>query len=40
MSDPQNMKAASRTYDSFIGTLKWSVPLIAIIAFGVVVLIS
>ncbi|WP_336986066.1 hypothetical protein [Altererythrobacter aquiaggeris] len=35
-----DMKAAERTYGSFIGTLKWSVPLIAVITAIVVLLIS
>lgn len=36
----QDMKAAEKTYGSFIGMLKWSVPAIAIIALIVVILIS
>jgi hypothetical protein len=40
MSDPQNMNAARGTYESFIGTLKWTLPLIAAITVLVVVLIS
>ena len=40
MTDPQNMNAANSTYDSFIATLKWSLPLIAAIAAFVVFLIS
>ena len=35
-----DMKSANKTYDSFIGTLKWSVPLIALIALIVVILIA
>ena len=35
-----NMKSASKTYESFIGALKWSVPLIALIALIVVILIA
>ncbi|WP_223073195.1 aa3-type cytochrome c oxidase subunit IV [Erythrobacter sp. SCSIO 43205] len=31
---------ARSTYESFMGTLKWTVPLIAIIAFVVVVMIA
>ncbi|MGB3798002.1 MAG: aa3-type cytochrome c oxidase subunit IV [Alteraurantiacibacter sp.] len=37
---PQDIKAAKGTYDSFIGMLKWSVPLIAVIALFVVILIA
>lgn len=40
MSEPHDMKAANSMYDGFIGTLKWSIPLIAIIVFIVVLLIS
>lgn len=34
------MKAAEKTYGSFIDMLKWSVPLIAVIALIVVILIA
>ncbi len=42
MSDPHphDIKAAKGTYDGFIGTLKWSVPLIAAIALLVVIIIA
>lgn len=40
MSDPQELKAHEGTYASFIGMLKWSVPLIAVIAAIVVALIA
>ena len=40
MAQPQNMKDAEATYSSFIGTLKWTVPLIAVLAAIVVVVIS
>ncbi len=40
MSNPHDMKAAKGTYESFIGTLKWSVPLIAVIAIFVIILIA
>lgn len=40
MANPHDMKAARGTYDSFIGMLKWAVPLIAAIALFVVILIS
>lgn len=35
-----DMDNARSTYDSFMGTLKWTVPLIAIIAFIVIALIA
>lgn len=35
-----DMKSANATYDSFIGTLKWTVPLLAVITLIVVVLIA
>nr|WP_137676189.1 aa3-type cytochrome c oxidase subunit IV [Parerythrobacter lutipelagi] len=35
-----DIKAAEKTYDSFIGSLKWSVPLIALITAIVVILIA
>lgn len=40
MSDPQDMKAHEGTYSSFIGMLKWAIPVIALIAALVVYLIS
>lgn len=40
MKSANDMKAHSRTYGSFIGMLKWSVPLTAIIALIVVVMIA
>jgi len=40
MASANDMKAAAKTYDSFIGLIKWSVPLIAIITAFVVVLIA
>lgn len=36
----QDMKSANKTYDSFITSLKWSVPLIALIALIVVIVIA
>ncbi|MEP2737154.1 MAG: hypothetical protein ABJP34_12760 [Erythrobacter sp.] len=36
----QDMKSAKSTYDSFIATLKWSVPLLAVITLLIVVLIA
>lgn len=35
-----DMDHARSTYDSFMGTLKWTVPLIAIVAFIVIALIA
>ncbi|WAT18780.1 aa3-type cytochrome c oxidase subunit IV [Aurantiacibacter sp. MUD11] len=40
MSDPQDMKAHTGTYASFIGMLKWSIPVIAVIVAIVLALIS
>ncbi len=36
----QDLKSAEKTYSSFIDTLKWSVPLVAVITFVVVLLIA
>lgn len=40
MGSANDMKAAEKTYDGFIGLLKWSVPLICIITLVVIVLIA
>lgn len=40
MEPANDMNAATKTYGSFIGMLKWSVPLIAVITAVIVVLIS
>jgi hypothetical protein len=40
MGKPQDMKAAESTYAGFIGLLKWSIPVIALIVAVVVILIS
>ena len=40
MESRKDMKAANRMYESFIASLKWSVPLIAIITLIVVILIA
>ncbi|MXO89642.1 aa3-type cytochrome c oxidase subunit IV [Pontixanthobacter aquaemixtae] len=40
MASANDMKAAEKTYGGFINSLKWSVPVIAIITAIVVVLIS
>ena len=36
----QDMKSAEKTYGGFIAMLKWAVPIIALIALFVIVLIS
>ncbi len=40
MASANDMKAAEKTYGSFIGLIKWSVPVIAIITLIVVILIA
>lgn len=40
MNSANDMKAHSKTYSSFIGMLKWAVPLLAIITLLVVILIA
>lgn len=40
MADSQNIKANEKTYDGFIGMLKWSVPLIALLTLVVVIVIQ
>ena len=40
MESANDMKAHSKTYSSFIGMLKWSVPLLAIITLIIVILIA
>lgn len=40
MASANDMKAAEKTYGGFISMLKWTVPLIALIALVVVVLIA
>ena len=35
-----DMKAAEKTYSSFIAMLKWSVPLVAIVTFIVILLVA
>jgi hypothetical protein len=40
MEPANDMKAAEKTYNGFLGLLKWSVPLIALIVFIVILLIS
>lgn len=40
MASPHDINKATKTYDSFIGSLKWVVPLIALVVFIVVLLIA
>ena len=40
MQSGNDMKAHGATYDAFIGLLKWTVPITAIIAFVVVLIIA
>lgn len=40
MTSGNDMKAAETTYASFIGLIKWTIPVVAIITAVVIVLIS
>ena len=40
MASGNDMKAHATTYDGFIGLLKWAVPVVALIAFLVVLIIA
>ena len=40
MDPAQEMKAHEKTYGGFIGLLKWSVPLLAVITLVVILIIS
>jgi hypothetical protein len=40
MAGADNMKAANRTYGSFIALVKWAVPIVAVVALIVIILIS
>ncbi|MFM6932942.1 MAG: aa3-type cytochrome c oxidase subunit IV [Novosphingobium sp.] len=40
MASGNDMKAHNSTYASFLGTLKWTIPVIAVIAAVVIALIS
>jgi hypothetical protein len=40
MASGNDMKAAERTYSGFIGLIKWTLPVIAIIVAVVILLIS
>lgn len=40
MATGNDMKAHGATYEAFIGLLKWTLPIVAVIALIVVILIS
>ncbi len=40
MAEPHDMKSANGTYESFISTLKWAVPVLAVLTLFVVMLIA
>ena len=40
MASANDMQAAKQTYDGFIGLIKWSVPILALIALFVAYLIA
>ena len=40
MESANDMKAHERTYGGFIGLLKWSVPLLAVITLLIILIIS
>lgn len=40
MANSQDIKPNEKTYDGFIGMLKWSVPLIAVLALLVLLIIQ
>ena len=40
MASANDMKAAEKTYSRFVGALKWTVPLIAVIVLFLIFLIS
>jgi hypothetical protein len=40
MEPANDMKMATRTYGSFIGVIKWSVPLLAILVLLIILIIS
>lgn len=40
MANSQDIKPNEKTYDGFIGMLKWSVPLIAVLTLIVLVIIQ
>lgn len=40
MESANDMKAAKQTYEGFVGLIKWSVPIIAVITLLIVIAIS
>ncbi len=40
MADPQNIKANEQTYGGFIGMLKWSLPLTAVLVLIIILVIQ
>ncbi|WP_274379049.1 hypothetical protein [Altericroceibacterium spongiae] len=40
MMSANDMDAAVKTYDAFVGVLKWAVPTIAVLVFVVVLLVA
>ena len=40
MASPHDITKATNTYDRFIGSLKWIVPLLAIVTHDIVILIA
>ena len=40
MADSQDIKSNEKTYDGFIGMLKWSIPLIAVLVLIVMLIIT
>lgn len=40
MESANDMKAAEQTYGSFIGSLKWVVPLMAVVTLLIIIIIS
>jgi hypothetical protein len=40
MASPQDMKEATKMYDGFIASLKWTIPLIIVITFAVIIIIA
>ena len=40
MANTQDIKAHEKTYGSFIGVLKWTVPLAAVVTLLIVVIVS
>lgn len=40
MASPHDITKATKTYDRFVGSLKWIVPLLAVVTFIIIILIS